>query len=679
MKAKKILSSFVEVMKLIPELFGKAPIRFTLISAFIMELLIETFCRHSLIKAAVFVGTHPLMFLTCVAIILLTYSFSWIMKKGFIMWLTATVVWLGLGIANGIVLLYRAAPLTGSDVAILGDVLPIIGVYLNIFQIILISIAILGAIAGLVLLWIKFPAREFEKKPQLIKFGGFTASFAVLTVILAVTSVFPRNFSDLNKAYMDYGFPYGLTSSIFVQGISEPDDYGSEVVDSILDRIEAEKQQSGKQEKDKRPNVIYVQLESFLDVNLMTNITLKEDPVPNFTALKEKYPHGYLSVPLVGAGTANSEFEILTGMNLDYFGAGEYPYTTVLDKGTCESVAYAFGNYGYKTHAMHNNTGSFYLRDVVYANLGFDTFTPIENMYGVEYNALDWAKDSCLFPQIKETLLSTSERDFIFTVSVQAHGKYPEIPVGDDYSISEDELIGDLDEETKNMYLFYLNQLKGTDEMIGDLVAWIEDFEEPTVIVFYGDHLPYLEITEDMLANGDLYQTEYILYSNYDMGETVAKDIEAYQLNALVFDSIGMEGGIMCDAHTYLSDEEDYLDILQELEYDMLFGEKYAYGERGEYKRKDMKFGIRTVTVTGVTYIQTGELGERYILTVTGTNFNKFSTVFINGEEEGETWFVSETVLKVTLKNFAPDDDVTVVQLAEDGTEFGSSNEFTVN
>lgn len=275
--------------------------------------------------------------------------------------------------------------------------------------------------------------------------------------------------------------------------------------------------------------------------------------------------------------------------------------------------------------------------------------------------------------------MSTSERDFIFTVSVQAHGKYPEIPVGDDYSISEDELIGDLDEETKNMYLFYLNQLKGTDEMIGDLVAWIEDFEEPTVIVFYGDHLPYLEITEDMLANGDLYQTEYILYSNYDMGETVAKDIEAYQLNALVFDSIGMEGGIMCDAHTYLSDEEDYLDILQELEYDMLFGEKYAYGERGEYKRKDMKFGIRTVTVTGVTYIQTGELGERYILTVTGTNFNKFSTVFINGEEEGETWFVSETVLKVTLKNFAPDDDVTVVQLAEDGTEFGSSNEFTVN
>ena len=162
------------------------------------------------------------------------------------------------------------------------------------------------------------------------------------------------------------------------------------------------------------------------------------------------------------------------------------------------------------------------------------------------------------------------------------------------------------------------------------------------------------------------------------MGETTVKDIEAYQLNALVFDNIGMDGGIMCDAHNYLSGDEDYLDVLQELEYDMLFGEKYAYGEPGAYERKDMKFGIRTVTVTGVTYIQTGELGERYILTVTGTNFNKFSTVFVSGKEEGETRFVSETVLKVTLKNFAPDDDITVVQLADDGTQFGSSNEFSV-
>ena len=74
----------------------------------------------------------------------------------------------------------------------------------------------------------------------------------------------------------------------------------------------------------------------------------------------------------MGAGTANTEFEILTGMTLDYFGAGEYPYKTVLQDETCESMAYNLRELGYRTGVLHNNTGSFYSRNKVFANLGFD-------------------------------------------------------------------------------------------------------------------------------------------------------------------------------------------------------------------------------------------------------------------------------------------------------------------
>ena len=666
-------------MKRVYGLFGRMPIRFTVVSAFILNIIIETLCRHSLIKAFGFMFTHPLMFIAGWVIILFTFSFSWFMGKGIIMWATMLIVWLGFGIANSVILLYRAMPLTGSDFAILGDVLPIITVYLNIFQIILISIAIAGAVTGIVFLWIKVPSYKLDLKRQLIKFGGFTVSLAVLVPVLSVTDVLPRDFSEINRAYMEYGFPYAFTSSLVVHGIPEPDGYGADEIGALLDRIETEKSKDTEEEKTERPNVIYVQLESFFDLNLVKWLEISEDPSPNFTALKQNYSHGYLNVPLVGAGTANSEFEILTGMNLDYFGAGEYPYTSVLDKRTCESVAYAFSNYGYKTHAMHNNTGTFYLRDVVYANLGFDTFTPIENMYGVEYNELDWATDVCLFPQIKETLLSTDERDFVFTVSVQAHGKYPEMVLGGNYPIGWDDVSGIEDKKLKSMYLYYINQVRGTDEMIGMLVEWLEEFEEPTAVVFYGDHMPYLELENEDIVNGDLYQTEYVLYANYDIGAVNPREIEAYQLNSMVFDTIGMDGGLMCDVHKYLGAAEDYLDVLETLEYDLLFGDQYACGGTdGAYPRKDMKFGIREIALNDIAYVKTGEAGEKCILTVYGSNFNPFSVVFINGKDEGKTQYISDSELRVILGELDEGDTVTVVQQADDGTVFVTTNGIAV-
>ena len=269
--------------KAFSELFYAAPIRFTALSSLILNFMIEILCRHSLIEAIKFIFTHPLMFVSGWIILLFTASFSWFMTKGVIMWATVTVVWLGFGIANSIILLYRAMPLTGSDFAILRDVLPIITVYLNIPQLILISIGIVGVITGIVTLWIKAPAKKVNVKRQLIKFGGFTASLAVLVPVLAATEVLPRDFSEINKAYMDYGFPYAFSSSLFVHGIPEPDGYSPEDIQSLLDRIEGEKEKDAEADLEGtvRPNVIYVQLESFFDLNLVKWLEVSEDPSPN--------------------------------------------------------------------------------------------------------------------------------------------------------------------------------------------------------------------------------------------------------------------------------------------------------------------------------------------------------------------------------------------------------------
>ena len=83
---------------------------------------------------------------------------------------------------------------------------------------------------------------------------------------------------------------------------------------------------------------------------------------------------------------------------------------------------------GYSTHAIHNNNATFYSRDRVYANFGFETFTSLEYMHDVERNPLGWAKDSVLTEEILKALCSTEGRDLVFTVSVQPHGKYPTEP-----------------------------------------------------------------------------------------------------------------------------------------------------------------------------------------------------------------------------------------------------------
>ena len=159
-----------------------------------------------------------------------------------------------------------------------------------------------------------------------------------------------------------------------------------------------------------RPDIIVLQMESFFDPVYMLDTTYSVDPIPNFRRLKENCASGWFSAPSIGAGTINTEFEVLTGMDLEFFGPGEYPYSTVLQEQTVESAAYVLGQLGYTTHAMHNNTGSFYSRYKVYPNLGFDSFTSLEYMEDPEYNATGWADDSVLTASILDCLRRNSRR-----------------------------------------------------------------------------------------------------------------------------------------------------------------------------------------------------------------------------------------------------------------------------
>ena len=162
-----------------------------------------------------------------------------------------------------------------------------------------------------------------------------------------------------------------------------------------------------------------------MDPTLVEGLEYSKDPIPNYRKMMEEYSSGYLTVPAVGAGTANVEFEVMTGISARFFGPGEYPYKNILRETTVESTPNDLKLLGYSSHAIHNHRGAFYGRNKVFSNMGFDTFTCLEYMNNVTKTPRNWAKDGILTEQIMDALESTDGKDYIYTISVQGHGKYP--------------------------------------------------------------------------------------------------------------------------------------------------------------------------------------------------------------------------------------------------------------
>ena len=129
----------------------------------------------------------------------------------------------------------------------------------------------------------------------------------------------------------------------------------------------------------------------------------------------KEYSSGYYKVPAVGAGTANTEFESITGMSLHYFGPGEYPYKSILKETTCESAPYVLKNLGYSTHAVHNNEANFYGRRSIFPNLGFDTFTSAEYM-AEENDKNRWAGQKMKFSLMRSSNVWILRKDRIMYI-----------------------------------------------------------------------------------------------------------------------------------------------------------------------------------------------------------------------------------------------------------------------
>ena len=370
--------------------------------ALLLALIVESLSRASVAKMFAYVAQHPLYFLYNALIILTSLTFSELFKHRRSALFTLCVTWIGLGAAAFMVVRERTQPFTSMDVLMLKDAVTLTTVYYTWPQIILMCGAVFLAVAAAIWVITRLPRRRHVNYTASIT---AVAGLVILSFCLCTLGVsfgyFPRHFEDLVDCYNQYGFATCFTFTFGEMGVSKPDAYSTETVTGIVDEIvDVDAVQPtatpgphvfDDDDNLAQPNIIIVQLESLFDVNTILGSAYSADPTPNFNRLSREYPSGELYVPAIGGGTANVEFEVLSGMNLDYFGAGEYPYSTILQEATCETIAYDLLEQGYATTAMHNHTATFYSRNEVYSRLGFQHFVSVEYMPYVTYTDVGWA------------------------------------------------------------------------------------------------------------------------------------------------------------------------------------------------------------------------------------------------------------------------------------------------
>lgn len=660
-------SAFAKKMQPVYAFMNRFSLIFHALLACIINFVIEAISRHYVVAAWDYMTGTPLVFLYNAFMIFVTFSIVYLFKRRIFVRMIIGAIWVILGIANGYILLKRVTPFNAQDLKIAGDGIALINNYCNGFEVVVIAVGAVALLIWLISMWRRGGqyAGKIHHIAALIGIIVCGVLYTFVTNIAIDKRVVSTYFGNIAFAYEDYGLPYCFSASLFNTGISEPNGYTKKAMAKI-DKDGELNQTATSRSSDELPNIIVVQLESYFDVANAEFFTTSEDACPNLHNLYQNYSNGYFKVPSVGAGTANTEFEVLTGMNLRYFGPGEYPYKTYSKKHPTESAATALASLGYGTHALHDNTGNFYSRANVFNNMGFDTFTSKEFMNVLQTTENGWAKDEILTQHIMEAMDTTKQEDFVFTVSVQGHGNYPETQVIENPKIKVE---GIEDEALKNKWEYYVNQVYEMDQFVGDLIKAVEERNEPSVVVFYGDHLPTMGLKAEDLKSRYLYNTNYVIWDNIGLQKD-DKNIPAYQLMSEVLNRLDIHSGTVFNYHQQRKGTKNYLSDLELLQYDILYGKQYVYNGKAPITEGHMVMGIRNVSLSSIV----PQLNSGYSLY--GENFTKYSRVYVNGEKQKSS-FLNNTRINLSETELKDGDVIQVGQVGSSDTIFRMSDKYT--
>ena len=493
----------------------------------------------SYLAGSYFCGSFPFVTYTKLLLnILFLYSLSLLINAvslpylGTLLTMGFTVFWY---IANYYVIALRNKPIMPADLKAAGTAAEVLGGYTFIpsWKMILGLIIVLIYAVLLILVWKQNkPTEKQPLKTKLIR-RGVSAIVAIALFFFGVNTNTFKSLSDfawdvvLLKSFHEDGMVLTYLKSAYNSDIKKPEGYSKEIVDNYLKEYQtkATDNTAGIQPV----NIVMVMNEAFSDLR---DVGLSEqiDVMPFIDDLKENTIEGNCYVSIFGGGTCNTEFEALTGNSLAFFGSGAYPYTeNVTDQ--LFSLAEYFRNIGYSTTSFHANNPRNWNRNIVYPYLGFETFYSIEDYK--EHGEVEYLHD--LPADISDYLFIESvnqqqkgQKQFLFNVTMQNHSGY-ERWLDVEKAESVKEYGSQLYEDTQ----IYLSLIKASDDEVKQLVEYYQSVEEPTMIIFFGDHQPGLpgvainEIYTGVESYLDFYKTKFFIWTNYE-----SEEIHDYKISA---------------------------------------------------------------------------------------------------------------------------------------------------
>ena len=634
-----------------------------LIGGLVLVFATEFLLRGSFEDVITLIKEKPGVVLANYLLILMLTSIFFLVKRKYMVYFISFMVILGVAITTFFLMKVRGIPLTFSDLYSIGEAMEIADKYINKTMIIIAVICLAFLIAVAVFLY-KLDCDT--KRFKLINFVLiFIVSIGFFSTVRSQQSKNIMQFKrwDIPASYKCNGLTYSTVESCVKYIRKKPNDYSQAKIQEIKDKVDKAEASDNRTLNNKKPNILFVQLEAFMDPTEVKGIKYSEDPIPNFRKLTQTFTHGMASAPTTGGGTVRTEFEVMTGNNIDYLTPGEIPYNTILKSKYYNSVATTLKSEGYKAHAVHNFQGNFYGRNNAYAKLGFDDFTSKEYMSNYELNEREWVKDLILTKYIEKALDSTKDSDLVYTVSVQGHSSYPTDAENYDFPIK---VSGTLDQKVLNQMYYYVNQIKGTDDFIGELVDMVNKRNEDTIILFYSDHMPKLKIFEDDDFYLDKYKAPFAFYANFDIEKYDIDEIESYELSSLMFKEAGLKYGPMERFNTYMKDDPEFSKMQDLIEYDVLFGKSYYINDDEKAKKNTLKMGVEDIVINNIE-----TKGNKMI--IHGANFTTNSRVYLN-DKQVDKKFIDENTLEVDkIDNL---DTISIKQIGRNSVVLSSTQDF---
>ena len=634
-----------------------------LIGGLVLVFATEFLLRGSFEDVITLIKEKPGVVLANYLLILMLTSIFFLVKRKYMVYFISFMVILGVAITTFFLMKVRGIPLTFSDLYSIGEAMEIADKYINKTMIIIAVICLAFLIAVAVFLY-KLDCDT--KRFKLINFVLiFIVSIGFFSTVRSQQSKNIMQFKrwDIPASYKCNGLTYSTVESCVKYIRKKPNDYSQAKIQEIKDKVDKAEASDNRTLNNKKPNILFVQLEAFMDPTEVKGIKYSEDPIPNFRKLTQTFTHGMASAPTTGGGTVRTEFEVIKGNNIDYLTPGEIPYNTILKSKYYNSVATTLKSEGYKAHAVHNFQGNFYGRNNAYAKLGFDDFTSKEYMSNYELNEREWVKDVILTKYIEKALDSTKDSDLVYTVSVQGHSSYPTDAENYDFPIK---VSGTLDQKVLNQMYYYVNQIKGTDDFIGELVDMVNKRDEDTIILFYSDHMPKLKIFEDDDFYLDKYKAPFAFYANFDIEKYDIDEIESYELSSLMFKEAGLKYGPMERFNTYMKDDPEFSKMQDLIEYDVLFGKSYYINDDEKAKKNTLKMGVEDIVINNIE-----TKGNKMI--IHGANFTTNSRVYLN-DKQVDKKFIDENTLEVDkIDNL---DTISIKQIGRNSVVLSSTQDF---